>query len=194
MMEFLELWSTVLLCIAAFIGFLAVIGLIARRSLKKKEEEPEKPPAHPSPPPPPPDPYTHSQYDADLHNPQVSISDMLDQMEGEIPVPPPEGGNQSPDPGVVIQSPCEDQDRGQERQEWFNKVAEDVPPVEIVPPPPMQGPIMTVKGQLVPCKCKFGGGPIYTTPPYGPPPTQFGVKSYRCDMCKDKGMIFLQHG
>lgn len=199
MMEYWELVGLTLLVIAGIIGIAALIGAIAqKRKLPQKPVVSETPKPEPAPQPPP-EPYTHNQYQSDLHNPDISISDMLDQMQGEIPEDPPEvpvQGAQGPQgtyPGSVMKSPCEDKERSEERQEWFKEVAKEAAPVEIKDPPPMQGPVMTVKGQLVPCQCSSGGPPVTSNPLHGPP-RPGRVRGVRCEACRDSGWIFLQHG
>lgn len=91
-------------------------------------------------------------------------------------------------------------ERTQERLAWFDKAAGNALKVTLRPPPVPKGPIMTVKGELIPCPgCSRPGGCKIAPTAFPAPLTPGSIVSrevrypYRCGACKDRGYIFMQY-
>lgn len=118
--------------------------------------------------------YTRTQLLKDLENPMLTLEEILERCGGEIPKE------------ESAEAPPNKNDRSKERLQWFQNVCETVKTLKVVPPPPPPQPVAKIDFFVVPCGWCTNSNMRSTL--YG------STGKYRCDRCKDTGMIRIAKG
>lgn len=132
--------------------------------------------------------YTYKQMMQDLSDKRLSIDEILDRCQGQLPKELTDAIDaEKPSAAPPL-------NRGLERLEWFTKIARGVPNYKVVPPPPQPPPVVTVKGWVTLCSCRRGGGSPYITEPYQGQRRGYSIGDVRCQACRDRGFVIITGG
>lgn len=133
--------------------------------------------------------YSYGQMMQDLSDKRLSIDEILDRCNGQLPK---ELADAIAGKMCETSPPPTSQSRETSRLSWFEMLAKGVPNYKVVHPPSQGPPAVTVKGWVVLCFCRRGGGSISTMiqPMYGPPPRYSpGVRCHACQEHRDNRKI-----